>query len=114
MEEQGLRLDGYSHLQIAQLALTGRTAMGGMMTTGDMPLILGNTIARRLRDEYAEMAPTWPQFCRRGTAMDFKEMTIVSLAGDVAFKDVAESGEYTSGSLMEASEKYKIDKSGRI
>lgn len=114
MEEQGLKLDGYSHLQIAQLALTGRTAMGGMMTTGDMPLILGNTIARRLRDEYAEMAPTWTQFCKRGTAMDFKEMTIVSLAGDVAFKDVPESGEYTSGSLMEASEKYKIGKSGRI
>ena len=114
MENHGAKLDGFSAIQIAQLALTGRTAMGGMMTTGDMPLVLGNTIARRLRDEYLEMAPTWPQFCRRATAVDFKEMTVVSLAGDVAFRDVPESGEYEHGSMLESAEKYKLSKSGRI
>lgn len=114
MEGHGAKLDGYTALEIAQLALTGRTAMGGMMTTGDMPLILGNTIARRLRDEYLEMAPTWPQFCRRATAVDFKEMTVVSLAGEVAFRDVPEAGEYEQGGMVEGAEKYKLSKSGRI
>ena len=114
IEAHGTKLDGYPAIEIAQLALTGRTAMGGMMTTGDMPLILGNTIARRLRDEYLEMAPTWPQFCRRATAVDFKEMTVVSLTGDLAFKDVPESGEYEHGGMVEGAEKYKLSKSGRV
>lgn len=111
---QGVKTDDMPQLEIAHLALANRTQMGAMMTTGDMPIVLGNTIARRLRDQYQEMTPTWPQFCRRNTAPNFKEMTIVSLAGDTKFKDVPESAEYTAGSLTEASEKYSVKKSGRI
>ncbi|MEG1824336.1 MAG: hypothetical protein RRY12_01340 [Cloacibacillus sp.] len=114
LAENGVNVEGASRREIAELALCGRTALGGLMSSGDLPLILGNTIARRLQGVYQEMAPTWQQFCTRATAIDFKEMTVVSLSGDVALKDVAEHGEYTRGSLSEATEKYKVKKSGRI
>lgn len=114
MCELGIKCEDLSRREIAELALCGRTSMGGMMGSSDMPLILGNTVARRLRDDYNEMAPTWPQFCSRATASDFKEMTVVALAGKVAFEDILEHGEYTRGSMVEESEKYKVKKSGRV
>lgn len=114
MLDQGLKCADLSKREIAELALCGRTNFGGMLGTSDMPLILGNTVARRLRDDYDEMGPTWPQFCSRQTAADFKEMTIVALGGNVALKDVMEHGEYTHGDMAEESEKYAVKKYGRI
>lgn len=114
MASIGERVGDLSIREITELALCGRTSMGAMMSTSDLPLILGNTVGRRLRDDYAELAPTWPQFCTRATAMDFREMTVVSLSDLTEFKDVPEHGEYERGSLSDAAEKYSVGKSGII
>jgi len=114
LSSMGERVSDLSRREVAELALCGRTSMGAMMSTSDLPLILGNTIGRRLRDDYTELAPTWPQFCTRATAMDFKEMTVVSLSDLTEFKDVPEHGEYERGSLSDAAEKYSVGKSGII
>lgn len=112
MSDCGEKVDGLSPREVAELAVCGRTKMGGMMTSSDMPLILGNTIDRRLAADYQELAPTWPQFCTRATAPDFKEMTVVSLSGAMTFKDVPEHGEYRHAKLGERGEKYAVSKSG--
>ena len=88
--------------------------MGAMMSTSDLPLILGNTVGRRLRDDYAELAPTWPQFCTRATAMDFREMTVGIAFGPDRVQGCPEHGEYERGSLSDAAEKYSVGKSGII
>lgn len=114
MSNAGEKVSDLSRREVAQIALYGRTSMGAMMSTSDLPLILGNTIGRRLRDDYVELAPTWTQFCTRGTAIDFKEMTVVALSDLTEFKDVPEHGEYERGEISDTAEKYAVGKSGII
>lgn len=113
LSSAGENVNGFSPRQIAELALAGRTDLA-YQSTSDFPLILGNLINRRLRDEYAEVQPTWPAFCSRSTAPNFKEMTVVSLGEISNFKDVAEHGEYKYGAMGEGAESYKVGKSGTI
>lgn len=114
MESVGESVSDLGRREVAELALYGRTAMGGMMSTSDLPQILGNAVGKRLRDDYAELEPTWPQFCTRANALDFKEMTVVALSDLTEFKDVTEHGEYERGELSESAEKYSVSKSGVI
>lgn len=114
LSDSGVNTENLSRREIAELALCGRTSMGAMMSTSDLPLILGNTIGRRLRDDYVELAPTWPQFCTRTNAVDFKEMTVVALSDLTEFKDIPEHGEYERGEVVDSAEKYAVQKSGII
>ena len=115
LEDSGENVRGMSRRDIAKLAVCGRSeALGAYISSSDLPLILGNTIGRRLRDEYTEMAPTWQQFCSRATAPNFKEMTVVGLTDSTEFKDIPEHGEYERGSVGDNSESYKVNKSGVI
>lgn len=110
---QGVNVQGLSPHEIAELSLSGRTGLA-YHTTSDFPLILADSINRRLRDTYMEALPTWQPFCSRATAPNFKKMKVVALGAVSSFKKVGESGEYQYGTMGESGEEYAVEKSGII
>ncbi len=86
----------------------------GMHSTGDFPIILGNTINRVLRAEYDLAAPTFRPWTRQTTAKDFREMTKAQMGEVGNFEEVFEGGEYKATTLSEAKEAYRIKKFGQM
>jgi hypothetical protein len=102
---------GMSNAEIARFAL-GLGIRGGMHSTSDFPIILGNTVNRRLQAEYALAPQTFKDWTTRGTAQDFRELTRANMSEIGDFKEVKEGGEYKNVTLSEGAEKYKIAKYG--
>jgi hypothetical protein len=107
----GGSVKGLSNAEIARYAL-GLGIRGGMHSTSDFPIILGNTVNRRLQAEYALAPQTFKDWTQRGTAQDFREMTRANMSEIGDFKEIKEGGEYKSVTLGEGAEKYKIAKYG--
>lgn len=108
LESSGVRVRGMAQAEIAQLALRS----GGMHSTGDFPLILGNTVNRTLRDGYALVPRTFTEFCRQATASDFKTITRVALSDISKMQKIKEGGEYKNGTMGDSAESYKLQKWG--
>lgn len=112
VEAAGGKTRGMSRMDIAQASLNLRSE--GMHSTSDFPLILGNTVNRSLRDEYALQQRTFTSWATRGSVRDFKETTRLSLGEVGDFKEVKEGGEYEYATLGEGAEKLKIVKYGQL
>jgi hypothetical protein len=112
-ERAGIKTRGMSRRELAATALNA-TRSAGMHSTSDFPLILGNTVNRVLRDEYAVQLPTFNEWASRGVAKDFRTMTKVGLGEVGDFKEVKEGAEYEYTTLGEGGESYKVVKYGQI
>lgn len=112
LEDAGVRTSGWSQREIAEAALSQRSA--GLHSTSDFPIILGNTVNRVLRREYEVQQRTFSSWASRGTAKDFREMSRVGLGEVGDFKEVKEGGEYKYETLGEGKEAYKVVKYGQI
>lgn len=113
--ERGVSLAGWSQREVAMAALgLNVRGSGGLHSTSDFPLILGNTVNRTLRAAYELQERSWLPFSQRTTAQDFREMTAVQLGEASGFDKVNEGGEYKRGTTSEAAEKYKVAKYGKI
>ena len=107
---------GMSSRQVAQRALQsqGRAATG-MLTTSDLPYLLGSIIQRTLRVAYAAAASTFEEWTSRGTLNDFRTTHRVSMSELLQdFAKVAEGGEYTYNTVGETSEAVRLAKYGTI
>lgn len=111
LTDAGINTRGLNKTEIAEhiLGMRGRSHM----STGDFPLILGNTIDRTLRAAYASQPSTWRQFCRVVSASDFREKTSVALSELGDLEKVYEGGEYKSDYMTESKESYKVSKWGK-
>lgn len=113
LEANGVNTRGMSKDEIAGEAMSQRGA-GGMHSTSDFPIILGNTVNRTLRAAY-ELAPqTFRPLVRETTVSDFKEVTRAQLGEAPRLERVNEHGEYKRGTVGEGSEKYRVYKFGKI
>ena len=109
----GVSTRGLSTREIAKGALGAKVR--GAHHTSDFPLLLVDSFTRTLRAQYALYPRTFEMWARRSTMPDFREITRVQLSGLIGnFDEVQELGEYKSGTLSEASEKYKLAKFGKI
>lgn len=109
----GGKTRGMDNAEIAKSALN-LSHRGGMHSTSDFPIILGNTINRVLLAEY-DLAPrTFPAWTRRGVATDFKTMTRARLGEFDSMDEVVEGAEYKQGSIGEGAETYKVKKYGKV
>jgi len=109
----GVNVRGLSPREIAKGALGAKVR--GAHHTSDFPLLLVDSFTRTLRAQYALYPRTFEMWARRSTMPDFREITRVQLSGLIGnFDEVQELGEYKSGTLSEASEKYKLAKFGKI
>jgi hypothetical protein len=51
------------------------------LSTSDFPLLMGDVLDRQMLGRYAEIAPTWPAYVRRGTVRDFRQVRRVQMDG---------------------------------
>jgi hypothetical protein len=107
----GGNVRGMSPAQIAREALNiGERS--GMTSTSDFPIILGNTVNRRLAAEYALAPQTFKEWTRQTTAQNFKDITRADLSEIGDFEEVAEGGEYKAVTMSESKEVYRVKKYG--
>lgn len=81
--------------------------------TGDFPFLLADSMGKVLRQEYALAPHTWEQWCRRGTAPDFKDIKKIQLSEAADLAVIPEGDEYEYGVLSESREVYALATYGK-
>jgi len=84
------------------------------MSTGDFPLVLAATAGKRLRAGYEEAPRTFLPWCSRGTAPDYKNLSLLQLGAAPNLEQVAEGASIKVGSLPESREQYHLLKYAKI
>lgn len=113
--QNGENIRGLSRPAIAKMALGVGDNTRGALSTGDFPIILGNTINRTLRKAYDMQTRTFMPFCNAGTMADFRPTTRAQLSGLVGgFDAIPEGGEYKMANFIEGKEVYQLIKYGKM
>lgn len=116
---------GMSLMRLAEEVLTsaGQNVRGltpselaerALHSTSDFVEILANVANKSLRSAYEEAPQTFGPFTRRVQVADFKEISRTQLGDAPKLEKVGENGEYKSGKVGEAAEKYKVETYGKI
>ncbi|HRO60962.1 MAG TPA: Mu-like prophage major head subunit gpT family protein, partial [Burkholderiaceae bacterium] len=116
LEEQGVRTDGMSRMQIAGLALGNSDEHGfrALHGTSDFAIALANTAARTLRSAYESAPRTFTAWARRGTLADFRAATRVAIAANLSLEKVHEHGEFKRGKIVDAGESIQLATYGKV
>ena len=125
VSEPARRYAGDTQTYIARdcLARAGQTMTGlsagelvtrALHMTSDFQLILGEAVNRTLREAYMAAPSGLKQVARQTAARDFRARHRIQLGEAPTLEKVAESVEYTRGTMAEAEETYRIDRFGRI
>lgn len=112
LEARGVRTRGMSKMELASTALSQRS--GGLHSTSDFPIILGNVLNKTLRSGYEAAPQTFRPLVREATVPDFKEVSRAQLGEAPQFDKVNEHGEFKRGTIGEAGEKYAIATYGKV
>jgi hypothetical protein len=84
------------------------------MTTSDFPLLFGDILDRQLLGNYNETPITWPQYVKRATVRDFRQVQRHTIDGaETILEPVAELTEYPEAALTEGRYRYSVNKYGR-
>lgn len=100
----GARTEGLSVAEIANLS---------MQATADFPLILENTARKLLLGAYETAVPTYKQWAKQSSAVDFKIVSRLRLSETPSFLPVPEGAQITLGTMTESREQYAIATYGR-
>ena len=113
LEAHGQQTRGLDRMTLASRMLTFRA--GGMMGTSDFSTLFANVANKRLRSAYDENAGTYALWARRApNAPDFKNMSVVQLAGAPDLLQTNEAGEFKYGAMTDGGETYAMLTYGRI
>jgi len=113
IERAGGNTKSLTDAQIAKAALNLDRYRAGMHSTSDFPIILGNTIDRKLKSAYQLQAQTFRPFTTRRTVRDFREITDVQMSELGALDKIVEGGEYQFATVSESKEVYRLAKYGK-
>ncbi|XWN32174.1 MAG: Mu-like prophage major head subunit gpT family protein [Devosia sp.] len=83
-------------------------------TTSDFPLALGEAANRSLRAGYSAANSGLKLVGRRTTARDFRDKHLLQLSEGPQLEKVNEAGEFTSGTIAEAQQTYRLATFGKI
>lgn len=106
-------------LQRAGASTTGLGGAGlvtrALHTTSDFPAVLANVLNKSLRAAYTAAPSGLKAVARQTAAVDFRAKNSISL-DSTGFKlePVSEAGEFRSGSMIDATESYRVSTFGRI
>lgn len=97
--------------QVLGRAPTGRSEVWkhSFVARGDFPLILEDTMNKRLAAMYAQIAPTWTAVARSTTHNDFRDRDVSFGDATPTLEKVIEGGEVRFQGGTEAQESYSID-----
>jgi hypothetical protein len=113
LEAHGVQTRGLDRMTLASRMLNFRA--GGPMGTSDFSTLFANVANKRLRSAYDENAGTYALWARRApNAPDFKNMSVVQMAGAPDLLQTNEAGEFKYGSMTDGGETYGILTYGRI
>jgi len=113
LEAHGQSTRGLDKLPLASRMLNFRA--GGPMGTSDFSTLFANVANKRLRSAYEENAGTYALWARRApNAPDFKNMSVVQLAGAPDLLQTNEAGEFKYGAMSDGGETYAMLTYGRI
>lgn len=113
LERSGVNTRGWDRMRLATEMLQFRSP--GMHSTSDFANLLANVAGKRLRNAYTETQPSYRRWARQAPAApDFKQMSVVQLAGAPDLLRVNEHGEFTYGSMTDGREVYSLITYGRI
>lgn len=109
----GVETRGLSKNEIASRALIPG-ATRGLHTTSDFPLLLGNTVKKVLRDNFAIAPSDYQWMTQTITVNDYRAISRFGLSTGPALLEVKEHGEYKRGTFQETAESMQLKKFGRI
>lgn len=113
LERSGVNTRGMTRMALATQILMHRS--GGSMGTSDFASLLANVANKRLRQGYTENMPSYSRWARRApNAPDFKQMSVVNLAGAPDLLRTNEHGEFKYGAMTDGKEVYSMLTYGRI
>ncbi|MFZ2309603.1 MAG: prohead protease/major capsid protein fusion protein [Rhodoferax sp.] len=113
LEAHGQQTRGLDRMTLASRMLNFRA--NGPMGTSDFSSLFANVANKRLRSAYDENAGTYALWARRApNAPDFKNMSVVQLAGAPDLLQTNEAGEFKYGAMSDGGETYAILTYGRI
>lgn len=113
LERAGVNTRGMTRMELATQVLQFRS--GGSMGTSDFASLLANVANKRLRQGYEENMPSYARWARRApNAPDFKQMSVVNLAGAPSLLQTNEHGEFKYGAMTDGKEVYSMLTYGRI
>jgi hypothetical protein len=105
LARHGVSTRGLSRMEVAKQALHG---------TSDFPEILANVAGKTLRGAYEQTPRTFLGWCKQATLPDFKQVSRTQLGEAPTLALVSPNGEFTTGTMGEAAEKYALATYGRI
>lgn len=112
LEAHGQNTRGLDRMTLASRMLN---FAGGPMGTSDFSTLFANVANKRLRSAYDENAGTYALWARRApNAPDFKNMSVVQLAGAPDLLQTNEAGEFKYGAMTDGGETYAMLTYGRI
>ena len=107
LTESGLRdAAELDNVEIAKLALGGRSTRAGGMTSSDLPLLLAAVTNKSLLQGFTNYAPIYPMIATRVDASDFNTQRAILASTFPALLEVPEGGDYQIGALVESQETY--------
>lgn len=113
LEAHGVQTRGLDRMTLASRMLNFRAA--GALGTSDFSTLFANVANKRLRSAYDENAGTYALWARRApNAPDFKNMSVVQLAGAPDLLQTNEAGEFKYGAMSDGGETYAMLTYGRI
>jgi len=113
LEAHGQNTRGLDRMTLASRMLNFRA--NGPMGTSDFSSLFANVANKRLRAAYDENAGTYALWARRApNAPDFKNMSVVQLAGAPDLLQTNEAGEFKYGAMNDDGETYAMLTYGRI
>jgi len=105
-------------LRYAGVVTTGMSASAiverALHSTSDFSLILGDSVGRTLRAGYNAAPSGLKRVGRQTAAKDFKDKHRLQLSEASRLEKVNESGEFTSGTLEESKESYRLATYGKM
>lgn len=105
---------GKSKREIAEAALNCGSGRSGMMSTSDLPQVLGNVVNRVLMAAYESQPSEWRALGRQTSFKDFRQKTIVQLSEGADMNLVKEGGEYERMKISDGKTTIQAFKYGRI
>lgn len=113
LEAHGQSTRGLDRMTLASRMLNFRAA--GPMGSSDFSSLFANVANKRMRSAYEENAGTYAMWARRApNAPDFKNMSVVQLAGAPDLLQTNEAGEFKYGAMSDGGETYGLLTYGRI